>query len=133
MRQSWMVRHITTRSCDLFKGAPFKQVFATDDVQTMQWIQTLSDKKTILTKTRNSNHSHLEQKTHTFRGTPQEEGKNIQETGADLIPLDKIRQMPSNEQLIFLHGAQPIRCKKVHYLKENLIRIRWKQGNRFSV
>lgn len=103
---------------DLFKGAPLKQIFTTDDVQTMQWIQTLGGKKTILTKTRNSHHSHSEQKNHVFRGTSsQGEGESVQETGVDLIPLNEIREMPIDGQLIFLHGAQPIRCKKVRYFE----------------
>ena len=30
---------------DLFKGATFKQVFTNEDTKTIEWIQTLGEKK----------------------------------------------------------------------------------------
>ena len=87
----------------------------------MQWIQTLGGKKTVLTKTLSSNSSDSQQKMHAFRGTLSSgEGESIHETAADLIQLNEIREMPSNEQLVFLHGAKPIRCRKVRYFEHHL-------------
>ncbi|MBS0359334.1 MAG: type IV secretory system conjugative DNA transfer family protein [Proteobacteria bacterium] len=106
---------------DLFKGAPLKQIFTNDDTKTMEWIQTLGGKKTILTKTRSCNEGDTEQKMQVFGGSrTRGEGESIQETGVDLIPLNEIREMGFSEQFVFLHGAKPIRCKKVRYFENNL-------------
>ena len=45
------------------------------------------------------------------------EGESIHETGVDLIALNEIRELPKDEQFVFLHGAKPIRCKKVRYFE----------------
>ncbi len=103
---------------DLFKGAPLKQIFTNDDTKTMEWIQTLGGKKTILTKTLSTNSGDSRQKMQTFGGTLSKgEGESIHETGVDLIALNEIRELPKDEQLVFLHGTKPIRCKKVRYFE----------------
>jgi len=103
---------------DLFKGAPLKQIFSNDDTKTMEWIQTLAGKRTILTKTLSTNSGDSRQKMQTFGGTLSKgEGESIHETGVDLIALNEIRELPKDEQLIFLHSAKPIRCKKVRYFE----------------
>ena len=103
---------------DLFKGAPLKQIFTNDDTKTMEWIQTLGGKRTILTKTLSTNTGDSRQKMQTFGGTVSSgEGESIHETGVDLIALNEIRELPKDEQLVFLHGAKPIRCKKVRYFE----------------
>ncbi len=103
---------------DLFKGAPLKQIFTNDDTKTMEWIQTLGGKKTILTKTLSTNSGDSRQKMQTFGGTLSKgEGESIHETGVDLVALNEIRELPKDEQFVFLHGAKPIRCKKVRYFE----------------
>jgi type IV secretory pathway TraG/TraD family ATPase VirD4 len=103
---------------DLFKGVPLKQIFTNDDVKTMAWIQALAGKKTILTKTWSSNRGHSLQKMQAFGGSVSKgEGESIHETGVDLIPLNEIRELPTNEQWVFLQGTKPIRCKKVRYFE----------------
>jgi len=103
---------------DLFKGAPLKQIFTNDDTKTMEWIQTLGGKKTILTKTYSTNSGDSRQKMQTFGGTLSKgEGESIHETGVDLIALNEIRELPKDEQLVFLHGSKPISCKKVRYFE----------------
>jgi type IV secretory pathway TraG/TraD family ATPase VirD4 len=56
-----------------------------------------------------------------FQATPGSvsngEGESIQETAADLIHINDIRELPPDEQFIFLHGVKPIRCKKVRYFE----------------
>jgi type IV secretory pathway TraG/TraD family ATPase VirD4 len=103
---------------DLFKGAPLKQIFTNDDTKTMEWIQTLGGKKTVLTKTLSTNKGDSKQKFQAFGGTVNTgDGESIHETGVDLIPMNEIRELPFNEQIIFLHGMKPIRCKKVRYFE----------------
>jgi type IV secretion system protein VirD4 len=105
---------------DLFKGAPLKQIFTNDDTKTMEWIQTLGGKKTVLTKTLSSNKGDSRQKMQVFGGSVSSgEGESIHETGVDLIRLNEIREMPRDEQFVFLHGTKPIRCKKVRYFEHS--------------
>ena len=103
---------------DLFKGAPLKQIFTIDDAKTMQWIQTLAGKKTIVTQTHSSNKGDSRRSMQIIGGaTSRGESESSHETGVDLIPLNEIRELPSSEQFIFLHGAKPIHCKKVRYFE----------------
>ncbi len=105
---------------DLFMGAPIKQIFTNDDVETLQWIQALGGKKTIMTKTLSSNEGDSKQKMQWVGGTVSSgEGESYQETGVDLIPLNEIRELNSEEQFIFMHGLPPIKCKKVRYYQHD--------------
>ena len=45
------------------------------------------------------------------------ESASIQETGADLIQLNEIRELPMAEQFVFIAGGKPIRCKKARYFE----------------
>lgn len=105
---------------DLFLGVPLKQIFTCDDVPTMQWVQTLAGKKTVLTKTLSTNTGDSRQKMQVFGGNVSNgEGESIHETGVDLIQLNEIRELPRDEQLVFVHGTKPIRCKKVRYFEHS--------------
>lgn len=103
---------------DLFLGVPLKQIFTTDDVETMQWIQSLGGKRTVLTKTLSNNKGENHQKMQWGGGNVSSgDGESIQETGVDLIQLNEIRELSFDEQFIFLHGQKPIRAKKVRYFE----------------
>lgn len=103
---------------DLFKGAPLKQIFTNDDTKTMEWIQTLAGKQTILTKTLSHNSGDSRQKGQALGGSVSHgDGQSIHETGVDLIALNEIRELPKTEQFIFYHGAKPMRCQKVRYFE----------------
>jgi type IV secretory pathway TraG/TraD family ATPase VirD4 len=105
---------------DLFKGAAIKQIFTNDDTKTMEWIQTLGGKKTVLTKTISNNTGDSRQRLQAFGGTVSNgEGESIHETGVDLIQLNEIRELTFDEQYIFMHGVKPIRCKKVRYFEHS--------------
>ncbi len=103
---------------DLFLTMKLKQIFGNDDPETMEWIQKLCGKKTILTKTLSSNKGDSRQKMQMVGGTKTRgDGESVHETGVDLMPLNKIREMPAEEQLVFLVGERPIHCRKSRYFK----------------
>jgi type IV secretion system protein VirD4 len=103
---------------DLFKGMPIKQIFTNDDTETMQWIQILAGKETYVTKTSSTNTGGSRPKMQLAGGTVSTGvGESIHETGVDLIQLNEIRELPKDEQLIFMHGSKPIHCKKVRYFE----------------
>ncbi len=106
---------------DLFLGAPIKQIFTIDDVPTMQWVQSLAGKQTIqvsnqtMSKGKSKRFWQLNSNTITS-GT----GESIHETGVDLLHLNEIRELPKDEQLIFIQSARPIHCQKIQYLNHPL-------------
>lgn len=101
---------------DLFKGAAIKQIFTNDDTETMEWIQLLGCKKTVITKSVSTNKGQSKQNMQMFtNSTSSGEGESVQETGVDLIALNEIRELPKDDQFIFIRGKKPIRCKKAWY------------------
>lgn len=103
---------------DLLKGSTIKQIFTNDDTKTMEWIQTLGAKKTVVTKTVSTNKGQSKQTNQMFSSNKSSgEGESVQETGVDLIPQNEIRELPFEEQLIFIAGEKPIRCKKAWYFE----------------
>ncbi len=110
---------------DLFKSAPLKQIFTTDDVETMEWVQALAGKKTILTKGKSEDKGKSRQSSQWFGGsTSTSQGESIHETGVDLLPLNEIREMDKDTQLVFYSGAPVIRCKKKPYFKDKILGAR---------
>jgi len=101
---------------DLFKGAPLKQIFTIDDAKTMDWIQRIGGKKTVVTQTTSTNQL-APQKGGFLQSGTSSKGESTHETGVDLVPINEILELPNNEQFIFLHGSKPIRCKKVRYFE----------------
>jgi type IV secretion system protein VirD4 len=103
---------------DLFLSVPIKQIFTNDDVETMQWVQSLGGKKTVVTKTLSMNKGDTQQQSQVFsKQASQGESESVQETGTDLISLNDIRELPLNEQFVFLQGSKPIRCQKARYFE----------------
>ena len=108
---------------DLFLTMALKQIFTTDDPDTMEWVQKLGGDKTILTKTLSTNSGDSRQRMQTFGGSVSSgEGESVHETGVKLIPLNEISVMSKDEQLIFIEGENPIRCKKVRYFEHALFK-----------
>ena len=98
----------------VFKGMEVKKFLGGDDIPTMQWIATLGDKQTVLTENISRNTST------TAKGgaSSASESVSVGETSTNLIQLRDVREMPRDEQLIFIHGKRPIRCEKTYYFKD---------------
>ena len=108
---------------DLFKSAALKQIFTTDDVETMEWVQALAGKKTILTKGKSEDKSKSRQSSQWLGGSiSRSQGESIHETGVDLLPLNEIREMDKDKQLVFYSGAPVIRCKKYRYFENEKLK-----------
>lgn len=105
----------------VFTGMPIKHFLGNDDLKTMEWIQKLAGKTTVLTEnvSHSSNRSQNPLKyTSVNTGTSEQFGTS--EHATDLLPLDVIREMLDNEQILFLKGKKPIRCEKAYYFKESV-------------
>ena len=83
----------------------------------------MAGKKTILTKGKSEDKGKSRQSAQWFGGsTSTSQGESIHETGVDLLPLNEIREMKSDEQLVFYQGAPVIRCKKKPYFKDEKLK-----------
>lgn len=103
---------------DLFKGARIKQIFTNDDTETMKWIQELAGKKTVLSKSLSRNEGGSRNTLQFVGGQVSKgEGESVQDVGSDLIQSNEIRELPFDEQWVFVHGARPLWCKKVRYFE----------------
>lgn len=98
----------------LFRDMPVKHFFGSDDVNTMQWIQTLGGQQTIQTESIGKSTSKSNVFTTRQQGSA---GQSINHalTGVPLIQMDAIRELPANEQFIFIKGVRAIRCQKLCY------------------
>ncbi len=105
----------------VFKGMPVKHFLGSDDIKTLEWIQKLGDKTTVLTEnvSRNTSSAYKGAKSSTS------ESVSVSETATNLIHFSDIREMPDDEQYVFIKGCRPIRCKKVYYFKESIYRGRY--------
>ncbi|MEI6057235.1 MAG: type IV secretory system conjugative DNA transfer family protein, partial [Lentisphaerota bacterium] len=104
---------------DLFINSKMLQLFSCSDPDIMQLIQKLGGTKTVLLETHSSSDSNNQQKMEILKGSLSEStGSSHHEVSTDLIKLNDIREMPFDEQLVFIQGLQPIRCRKTLYFKE---------------
>lgn len=104
---------------NLFKNAKEKQFFEIDDPKTMEWIQKLGGKRTILTESISENSGVSTNSSSMLnKNNSQGEGRSVHETSSDLIHLNEIRELSKDEQFVFVRGYRAIKCKKVYYYKE---------------
>lgn len=108
----------------VFKGMPVKHFLDGNDIKTMEWIQKLSGKATVLTENISRNKSPGQRG---MKGSTSE-SQSFSETPTDLVHLNDIREMPDNEQYIFIKGMRPIRCQKAYYFKEAIYNGRYNQN-----
>lgn len=100
----------------IFKGMPVKHFLGSDDIKTLEWMQKLGDKTTVLTENLSRNTSAARQGARPSVS----ESYSVSETATDLIHLSDIREMPQDEQYVFIRGMRPIRCQKAYYFNEAL-------------
>ena len=93
---------------------PIKHFLGSDDIKTLKWIQELGGKTTVLTENISRNHQPGQKN----RKASQSESHSLSETATDLIHFNDIREMPDDEQYVFIKGMRTIRCKKVYYYTE---------------
>lgn len=107
------------KKADLFMEAEIKQFLGSDDVETMKWMQALAGRTTVVTESLS-----------TSANTRQTHSKNYNfaETGVDLVHLNEIRELPADEQYVFIKGLRTIRCKKIFYFKSDLFTGRYDQN-----
>lgn len=107
-----------------FKGMPVKHFLNSDDPKTLQWIKQLGGQTTVLTE----NVSRSLSDSHRSITRSSSENYSVSEVATDLIHFNDIREMPDDEQFVFIKGVRVIRCKNVYYFKDPLYKGRYDQN-----
>lgn len=105
---------------DLFLNMEMRQFFRVDDPETMELIQKLAGKKTILQENVSENRGSSTQSSKLSTSRSKGEGSSYQEMGVDLIHINEIRELDADSQYVFISGKKPIYCKKTPYFREAL-------------
>lgn len=117
-RDSGLIQHLYFQTMDqvnkykdknALKNFEIQRYFKTTEPETIKHINYLGGKSTI-----------IEQNQSTSKNTRRSDRQITQserDFGVDLIPVDKIRTLPDNEQIIVFNGEMII-CEKVYYYKD---------------
>ena len=99
-----------------FSNAAVLQVFGINDVDTAKLVSDLSGQETRSFSTRN----HALGSGH--------DSYSEQLTGRPLLTLDEVRNLPQDEQLVFMTGLNPIKSKKIRYFSDQAFDGLFDQG-----
>ena len=99
-----------------FSNAAVLQVFGINDVDTAKLVSDLSGQETRSFSTRN----HAVGSGH--------DSYSEQLTGRPLLTLDEVRNLPQDEQLVFMTGLNPIKSKKIRYFSDQAFDGLFDQG-----
>ncbi|MEI6057241.1 MAG: type IV secretory system conjugative DNA transfer family protein, partial [Lentisphaerota bacterium] len=101
---------------DLFIDTGILQFFSIGDPKIMQLIQKLGGKQTKIIERNNHSQSTNKQWGSIVQANIGESNSNsVMEVQTDLIHLNEIRELPRDEQYVFIDGLRPIHCKKLKY------------------
>ena len=98
------------KKADLFIGSEMLQTFRVADDEAIKRICYLGGTRTVSTTSTSKN------KNGGKNGNSSSTSE--QEHSADLITPGDVRTLPVDEQFVFIHGQDPIRCNKLFYLDE---------------
>ena len=94
---------------DYFTGAKMLQFFGINDLKTIEWVEklggTFTSVKTSTSESKGNKNN-------------RNESVSVSETGAKLFHTNEIREMPENEQIVFIQGKRPIKCERIPYFSE---------------
>ncbi len=90
-----------------FSNAAVLQVFGINDVETAKLVSDLSGQETRSYTTKNRS-----------TGSSGHDSYSEQLTGRPLLTPDEVRNLPQDEQLIFMTGLNPIKSKKIRYFAD---------------
>ena len=99
----------------MFTSAKLMQFFGITDTETIRWICELGGRKTYVSTSTSESKGQSGAKA---SNSSRNESISVQESGADLIKANEVREMPNHKQLVFIQGQRPIECEKVFYFKE---------------
>ncbi len=101
---------------DLFIDTGMLQFFSVGDPKIMQLIQRLGGKQTKLIERSNNSSSKSRAFGSLVKGnTSESDGSSVYEIQSDLIHFNEIRELPKDEQYVFIDGLKPVHCKKIRY------------------
>ena len=103
---------------DMLKGFDIIQVFAVNDTKTIQWVQQLGGRQTVLIE----NRSKSESKSNPTRkgilapgNVSKSDSTSEQEVATELYHSDVIRELDGSKQFIFKSGMRSFICDRIFY------------------
>ena len=103
---------------------PVKHFLGSDDIKTLEWIQKLGGKTTVLTE----NVSRSTNNVYKGSSSSGSESHSVSKMATDLIHFNDVREMPEYEQYVFIRGMRPIRCRKAYYFNESIYNGRYDEN-----
>jgi len=105
---------------DLFTDTGMLQFFSVGDPKIMQMVQKMGGRQTKLIERTNHSDSKSRQTGNLFSGNSSESsGTSVYEIGTDLIHFNEIRELPKDEQYVFIDSMKVIHCKKLKYFDDD--------------
>lgn len=117
-RDSGLIQHLYFQTMDqvnkykdknALKNFEIQRYFKTTEPETIRHINYLAGKSTIVEQNKSSSKN--------TRRSDRQITQSEREFGVDLIPVDKIRTLPDNEQIVVFNGEMII-CDKVYYYED---------------
>ncbi len=106
---------------DMIKGFDLIRVFGANDTKTIDWIQKLGGRQTIIVESRNESSS----KSRSTRAGLLSPGSvstssstSEQETATDLYHTDMIRELDRSKQFVFKSGMRSFICDRIFYYED---------------
>ncbi|WP_440993272.1 type IV secretory system conjugative DNA transfer family protein [Cysteiniphilum litorale] len=103
---------------DMIKGFDLIRVFGANDTKTIEWIQKLGGRQTIIVESRNESTS-KSRATRAGLLTPgnvsTSNSTSEQETATDLYHTDVIRELDRSKQFVFKSGMRSFICDRIFY------------------
>jgi len=97
------------RAGSFFSNAAVLQVFGVNDHETAQLVSNLLGQQTVVFHTFSTTTGELMSKVETTTSDSE------QRTGRPLMTPDEVRNLPANDQLLFLAGQRPVYARKLRY------------------
>jgi len=104
---------------DLIKAFDIIQIFAANDIKTIDWVQRLGGKRTIVNTSYNTSTSENKKAGNLLAGQhSKSKSENLGEMSTDLYHSNEIRELPYEQQFVFMRGLKSFICDRIFYPKD---------------
>jgi len=104
---------------DLIKSFNIIQIFAANDLKTIEWVQRMGGKRTIINTSYNTSTSENKKAGNLLAGQHgKSKSENLGEMATDLYHSNEIRELPYEQQFVFMSGLKSFVCDRIFYLKD---------------
>lgn len=108
------------KKADLIKGMDVIHAFGANDLKTIDWIQKMGGKSTIMNTSKSVSSSRSKNTAQFFAAANHSasSSESEHEIATDLYHSNVIRELSSNNQFVFIKGVRPFVCERVRYYSD---------------